>query len=89
MVLYKKGDQLYDGVNQLVAESLDKLASEEVIPVFPSTGSDILQQSQEGEILLKALRSIWDDHLGNMLKLSQILKYMVSEFRSPYLHVRP
>jgi cullin 3 len=79
-VLHKKGGQLYAGVLELVAENLDKLAREQVIPVFPSGGSDVLQQSQEGEMLLKALRSIWDDHLGNMLKLSQILKYMVSDF---------
>jgi cullin 3 len=77
MVLLKNGEMLYNGVKKLVAENLDKLAKEEIVPVFPSGGSDPMQQSQEAEMLLKALRHIWDDHLANMLKLSQILKYMV------------
>lgn len=69
---------LYDGVNNLVAENLDRLAREKVIPVFP-TGvvDDPMHQSQEGELLLKGLRTIWDDHLANMARLRQILKYMV------------
>lgn len=68
---------LYDGVNNLVAENLDRLAREKVIPVFP-TGvvDDPMHQSQEGELLLKGLRTIWDDHLANMARLRQILKYM-------------
>jgi cullin 3 len=77
MVLHRSGAMLYNGVNQLVAENLDKLANEEIVPVFSSRNSDRTQQSQEAELLLKALRHVWDDHLGNMLKLSQILKYMV------------
>ena len=80
MVLHKGGELLYKGVVGLVAENLDKLAKEQISPVFPSGGSDI--QSQEGEMLLKALRSVWDGHLGDMVKLSQILKYMVCN--SPY-----
>ena len=69
---------LYDGVNELVAENLDQLAREKVIPVFP-TGvvDDPMHQNQEGELLLKGLRSIWDDHSANMARLRQILKYMV------------
>jgi len=35
-----------------------------------------MHRSQEADIFLKALRSIWDDHMGNMAKLGQILKYM-------------
>jgi cullin 3 len=78
MVLHKQGEKLYKGVNQLVAENLDKLAKEIVVPAFPTGGSDDpMQQSQEGEMLLKALRHIWDDHTSNMTKLGQILKYMV------------
>lgn len=78
MVLYKSGEKLYKGVMQLVTDNLEKLAREEVFPAFPSGAStDPMQKSQEGEMLLKALRRIWDDHTGNMVKLGQILKYMV------------
>jgi cullin 3 len=81
MVLHKNGEMLYKGVNELVAENLDKLAKDEVIPVFPTGGNDDpMHESQKGEMLLKALRSIWDDHMGNMTKLGQILKYMVLRF---------
>jgi cullin 3 len=79
MVLYKNGGVLYKGVCQLVAENIDRLAQKEIIPAFPSGSSkDPVQQSQEGELLLRALRRVWDDHTGNMSKLRDILKYMVS-----------
>lgn len=77
MVLHKQGEMLYKGVNQLVAENLDHLAATQVIPAFPSGSSDETVQSQEAEMLLKALRNIWDDHISNMERLGQILKYMV------------
>jgi cullin 3 len=78
MVLHKNGEMLYNGVCTLVAENLAELARDEVIPVFPTGGSDDrMQQTQEGELLLKALRRIWDDHTGSMSKLRDILKYMV------------
>ncbi|KAJ7475820.1 Cullin-domain-containing protein [Mycena latifolia] len=76
MVLHKQGEMLYKGVNQLVAENLDQLASTQVVPAFPSGASDETMQSQEAEMLLKALRNIWDDHTSNMVRLGQILKYM-------------
>ncbi|KAJ6531764.1 Cullin-domain-containing protein [Mycena capillaripes] len=76
MVLHKQGEMLYKGVNQLVAENLDHLANTQVVPAFPSGSSDETVQSQEAEMLLKALRNIWDDHTSNMVRLGQILKYM-------------
>ncbi|EGO24838.1 hypothetical protein SERLADRAFT_449585 [Serpula lacrymans var. lacrymans S7.9] len=77
MVLNKQGALVYDGVRQLVAENVDRLAKNEIIPAFPSgANDDPMQQSQEGELLLKALRRVWDDHTGNMSKLRDILKYM-------------
>ncbi|KAJ8592195.1 Cullin-domain-containing protein [Rhizopogon salebrosus TDB-379] len=77
MVLYKNGAVLYKGVCQLVAENIDRLAQCEIVPVFPSGSSkDPVQQSQEGELLLKALKRVWDFHIGNMSKLRDILKYM-------------
>lgn len=78
LVLYKNGDILYRGMKKIVAENLDRLAKEKIISAFPTTGSgDPMQRSQENELLLKALKSVWDDHTSNMAKLGQILKYMV------------
>jgi len=78
MVLHRNGEMLYDGVCNLVAENLAELAKDEVFPAFPTGRSDDrMQQTQEGEMLLKALRRIWDDHIGSMSKLRDILKYMV------------
>lgn len=72
---------LYKGVCQLVTENIERLADEEIVPTFPSRGSsDPMQQGQEAELLLRALRRVWDDHTGNMSKLRDILKYMVPSF---------
>lgn len=78
MVLYRSGEMLYKGVCDLVVQNLDHLAKSEVIPAFPTgrTG-DRMQETQEDETLLKALRRIWDDHISSMSKLRDILKYMV------------
>ncbi len=78
MVLYKSGDRLYRGSTQLVAENLERLAKDYIIPAFPSGGSnDPVQKSQEGEMLLKALKKVWDDHTSSLSKLRDVLKYMV------------
>ncbi|KAK7050999.1 hypothetical protein VNI00_005111 [Paramarasmius palmivorus] len=77
MVLYKAGDKLYNGTKQIIAEKLDQLARDDVIPSFPATNTnDPMTRSQENEVLLKVLKRIWDDHTSNMVKLGQILKYM-------------
>jgi cullin 3 len=80
MVLHKQSEMLYNGVSGLVADNLDDLANEHINPRFP-TGSvdDPTQISQSGELLLKGLREVWDDHVGNMTKLGQLLKYMVGQ----------
>lgn len=79
MVLYKHGATLYNGVKDLVKENLVKLATEQVIPAFPTAGgSDPMHKNQEEEMLLKAMRRVWDDHTSSMFRLGQILKYMVS-----------
>ncbi|OJT11444.1 Cullin-3 [Trametes pubescens] len=77
MVLYKNGDRLYKGASQLVAENLEKLAKEYIIPAFPTgVTNDPVQRSQEGEMLLKALKKVWDDHTSSLSKLRDVLKYM-------------
>ncbi|KAF9557422.1 Cullin-domain-containing protein [Agrocybe pediades] len=76
MVLYKRGDMLYSGVKQLVAENLKELATTVIIPAFPTGTNDPTMQSAEEEVLLRELRKVWDDHKSNMFRLGQILKYM-------------
>ena len=77
MVLYKQGDVLYKGVTDLVIENLNKLAQDQIIPTFPTGTQDSDIQSDEDELLLKALKYVWDDHTSSMVRLGQILKYMV------------
>ncbi|KAI0264505.1 Cullin-domain-containing protein [Gloeopeniophorella convolvens] len=77
LVVSKQGQMLYNGVSDLVVENLNRLADEIVIPAFPSgLEPDPMQQSREGEQLLKALHKVWSDHRDCMDKLSHILKYM-------------
>lgn len=81
MVLHRNGEKLYNGVCQLVAENLAELAKNYIFSAFPTGGSDDrMQQTQEGETMLKALRRVWDDHTGSMAKLRDILRYMVFFF---------
>lgn len=80
MVLYKQGDTLYNGVKSLVVENLEHLAKVTLAPSFPTPGDhDAVQKIQEGENHLKVVREVWDDHVGSMSKLRDLLKYMVSE----------
>lgn len=80
----KHGPILYNGVKDLVIENLNRLAEESIFPAFPSgLEQDPMQQSQEGERLLKAVHKVWSDHTDCMEKLSHILKYMVR----PHYHL--
>ena len=78
MVIHGQGEMLYEGVNLLVAENLEKLAREQVVPKLPTgTINDAAQQSLAGELLLKSLRDVWDDHVYSMTRIGLMLKYMV------------
>ena len=83
MVLHKEGGILYRGICGLIAENLDNLAHEYIIPRFPSGSiNDPVQRSQAGELLLKGLREVWDEHVSNTTKLGQLVGYMASRFFS-------
>lgn len=78
MVLYKHGETLYNGVSQLLAEHLEGLARNEIIPAFPAADDgDHSTQTHASDALLKTATKIWEDHTGHVTKLGQILKYMV------------
>ncbi|RSH91470.1 cullin-3 [Saitozyma podzolica] len=90
MVLFKHGDQLYTGVKQLVAEHLDSLAEERIVPAFPRSsgthgagklggGAEAVERAMEGDRFLKAVKGVWEDHTGSMRKLKDVLRYMIYE----------
>ncbi|ORY31654.1 Cullin [Naematelia encephala] len=87
MVLFKHGDQLYNGTKELVAEHLDQLAQEIIVPTFPRSsgthgagrlggGAEAVERAMEGDRFLKAVKQVWEDHTGSMRKLQAVLKYM-------------
>jgi cullin 3 len=78
MVLNRQGSTLYSGLKDLIIEHLKELADTHIFPAFPVNE----EQQTQGELLLKALRSVWDDHTSSMTKIGQILKYMVSKTRT-------
>lgn len=78
MVLYKHGETLYQGTKKLIADNLSKLANAYIIPAFPAhVDDDPVQKAQSGELLLKAMKKVWDDHTSSLSKLRDVLKYMV------------
>ncbi|KJE03153.1 Cullin 3 [Cryptococcus gattii NT-10] len=87
LVLFKHGDQLYNGVRTLVVEHLDRLADEKIVPTFPRSGgtrgagklgggAEAVERATEGDRFLKAVKGVWEDHTGSMRKLKDVLKYM-------------
>ncbi|KAH9928310.1 Cullin-domain-containing protein [Fomitopsis serialis] len=77
MVLYKHGETLYQGTKKLIADNLDRLANEYIIPAFPAhVDDDPVEMAQAGELLLKAVKKVWDDHTSSLSKLRDVLKYM-------------
>jgi cullin 3 len=83
LVLYRQGDFLYTNVKALITEHLARIVQELVVPAF-GTGKreDPVIRAQEGELLMKAVRNVWDKHNSSMRKLSDILKYMASSTSS-------
>jgi len=78
LVLWKHGRTLYEGVLRLIAEHLARLTNEIIAPTFPSGNlTDPVTRGQQGEMLVKAVRTVWDKHNSSMRKLADILKYMV------------
>lgn len=83
-----EGEQLYSGLKTIVAEYLDRLAEERIVPAFPrasgtagtsalGSGAEAVERAVEGDRFLRAVKSVWDDHVGAMLKIKDILRYLV------------
>jgi hypothetical protein len=75
-------------VTQLVAAHLDHLAEQKIVPAFPRSsgthgagkmggGAEAIERALEGDMFLKALKGVYDDHTGSMHKLTAVLRYMV------------
>lgn len=77
LVLYRQGDFLYKNVKLMISEHLAAMTEEYIIPAF-ATGNrdDPVTRGQEGEVLMKGVRKVWDKHNDSMKRLSDILKYM-------------
>jgi cullin 3 len=84
LVLYRQGEFLYKNVKNLITQHLTQLTEELIVPAF-ATGNlaDPITRGQEGELLMKGVRKVWDKHNSSMRKLSDILKYMVCNFAPP------
>ena len=80
LVLYRQGDFLYKNVKLMISKHLSAMTDEYIIPAF-ATGNrdDPVTRGQEGEVLMKGVRKVWDKHNDSMKRLSDILKYMVSQ----------
>jgi cullin 3 len=83
------GDELYSGVAKLVSAHLDRLAEQKIVPAFPRSsgthgagkmggGAEAIERALEGDMFLKSLKGVWEDHTGSMHKLTAVLRYMVS-----------
>jgi len=76
-------------VKGLIAEHLEQLADEVIVPTFPRSsgslnigrmggGAEAVERVLEGDRFLKAVKGVWEDHTGSMRKLKDVLKYMAS-----------
>jgi len=83
------GEQLYSGVKELVVQHLDTLAEKKIVPAFPRSsgthgagkmggGAEAIERALEGDMFLKALKGVWEDHTGSMHKITAVVRYMVS-----------
>jgi cullin 3 len=79
LVLFRQGEFLYKNVKTLIEEHLTALTDELIISTFAAGNhDDPITRGQEGELLMKGVRKVWDKHNSSMRRLSDILKYMVS-----------
>lgn len=82
LVIGKQGAMLYAGLVGLITENLNKFANEKLVPDFPQgelDGRDSIEMCQAGETFVKTFREVWDDHESSMSKISDLVKYMVSQ----------
>jgi Cullin family len=77
MVIHRGGEQLYNGACQIIRNHLAGLAKQKIIPALPSRACREQTKQPQGEVLLKILAQIWNDHVEGMSRLCNVLKYMV------------
>lgn len=40
-------------------------------------GAEAIERALEGDMFLKALKGVWEDHTGSMHKITAVVRYMV------------
>ncbi|KAJ3199286.1 hypothetical protein HDU67_002940, partial [Dinochytrium kinnereticum] len=93
IVLNKKGDQLYNGVHNVIQEHLESVTSTSIAPTFPirpdgsqdgsSTAGNRSMVSAGGQRYLKELQSVWEDHTTCMQMIRDVLLYVDRVFVKP------
>lgn len=77
----------------MIIQHLDTLAEKKVVPAFPRSsgthgagkmggGAEAIERALEGDMFLKALKGVWEDHTGSMHKITAVVRYMVRTLRS-------
>lgn len=88
MVLHKCGDKLYQGVRDVIAQHLEEVSREQIVPAFgvgagtggAGIGSARGASADSGATFLKVLKKVWEEHTTCMLMIRDILMYMVRGF---------
>ncbi|RUS17941.1 Cullin [Endogone sp. FLAS-F59071] len=84
MVLHKSGDKLYLGVRDVIAQHLEDVSREQIVPAFgvgAGTGGAGVRSAggtsaDSGATFLKVLKKVWEEHTTCMLMIRDILMYM-------------
>lgn len=87
LVLRKKGEVLYNRVEQLERDWLKKVVSTQIIESLSpallapdNTVSGLVARKDAGERLVRALTAAWEDHVLCLSMITSVLMYMVWTF---------
>ncbi|KAL1916524.1 uncharacterized protein VTP21DRAFT_5715 [Calcarisporiella thermophila] len=70
LVINKSQERLYNGVKQVIADHLEEVARDQVVPAF------VVGQSGDGSSFLKVLIRVWEDHTTCMHLIRDIMMYL-------------
>ncbi|KAK3829359.1 MAG: Cullin [Benniella sp.] len=72
LVIYKRGELLYDGVKNLIEKHLESEAQTKIVPVLGMADAS----PSEGVQVLKAIQTLWKHHVTCLLMIRDILVHM-------------
>lgn len=73
LTLAQHGEKLYYGVKDVVANYLDHVAEETIVPAFVSSSDG----ADAGANFLKTVKRVWDDYTTAMDMIQKSLRYLV------------